>query len=271
MVRYVHPIERLRYVARCSGAPQELMVRETAAALVAFADDPSGLVTACRRIVSRQLTSGPMWWLCSRLLTAADPLAEARAVVDEIDSDPTSRRLADELGQDATVLVLDASPQIARALARRGDLGVLVVDVFADGDTATNQLRAVGMDAEDVPLSGLAAAVLTADIVLIEATVLGPTGLIGVAGSHAASSVANQAGIPVWAVGGRGRVVPPAAWEAIISRFDTLGVPWERAEERVPLDLFGRIVGPDGPAPAIEAVEVTDCPVAPELFKADIT
>ena len=32
----MHPIERLRYVARASGADQELLVRETAHALGAF-------------------------------------------------------------------------------------------------------------------------------------------------------------------------------------------------------------------------------------------
>ena len=36
----VHPIERLRYVARASGADQSVLVRETAQALAAFRDDP---------------------------------------------------------------------------------------------------------------------------------------------------------------------------------------------------------------------------------------
>ena len=73
----MHPIERLRYVARASGADQAVLVRETAGALAAFADDPAGLVTACRRIVSRHPGSGPLWWLCSRVLTATEPMREA--------------------------------------------------------------------------------------------------------------------------------------------------------------------------------------------------
>ena len=44
----MHPIERLRYVARSSGAPQAVLVRETASALGSLAFDPAGLVTACR-------------------------------------------------------------------------------------------------------------------------------------------------------------------------------------------------------------------------------
>ena len=54
----MHPIERLRYVARASGAPQGVLVQETATALASFGSDPQGLVTACRRIVWRQPTSG---------------------------------------------------------------------------------------------------------------------------------------------------------------------------------------------------------------------
>ena len=48
----MHPIERLRYVARASGASQRAIVQETASALASFGSDPQGLVTACRRIVS---------------------------------------------------------------------------------------------------------------------------------------------------------------------------------------------------------------------------
>ena len=45
----VHPIERLRYVARTTGVDQRLAVQETAAGLSSFAADPHALVTACRR------------------------------------------------------------------------------------------------------------------------------------------------------------------------------------------------------------------------------
>ena len=106
-------------MARSSGAPQELLVRETAAALASFANDPSGLVTACRRIVSRQLTAGSLWWLCSRMLCAADPFAEARLAVDEIEDDPTPRRLATELADGATAVVV---------VGDRGPVAVEVVD-----------------------------------------------------------------------------------------------------------------------------------------------
>ncbi len=61
----MHPIERLRYVARASGGDQRMLVRETAGALRGLGFDPAGLVVACRRIVERHPNSGPMWWLCA--------------------------------------------------------------------------------------------------------------------------------------------------------------------------------------------------------------
>src|SRR3954468_18418298 len=85
----VHPIERLRYVARARGADAESLVRETAGALRGLGLDPSGLVVACRRIVERHPPPGPLWGLWGRMLTSAEPLAAARAGVAEIESDGT--------------------------------------------------------------------------------------------------------------------------------------------------------------------------------------
>ncbi|MBA2626082.1 MAG: hypothetical protein H0U89_10820, partial [Acidimicrobiia bacterium] len=86
----MHPIERLRYVARAGSAEQRELVSEAATALGGLGDDGPGLVLSCKRLVERQPTSGPMWWLCARLLRAADPRGEAWRCVGEIDGDPTA-------------------------------------------------------------------------------------------------------------------------------------------------------------------------------------
>src|SRR5207302_8864404 len=99
----MHPIERLRYVARSSGASQEVLVRETAGALAALGFDPPGLVTACRRILDRHPMSAPLWWLSARVLTANDPMGEAWLAADEITADRTGEQLAWELPDEATV------------------------------------------------------------------------------------------------------------------------------------------------------------------------
>ena len=98
----MHPIERLRYVARSTGAPQEVLVRETAGALASLGFDPPGLVTACRRILDRHPLSGPLWWLSARVLTAHDPMDEAWRAADEIGADDTAGVLAYDLPDDAT-------------------------------------------------------------------------------------------------------------------------------------------------------------------------
>jgi translation initiation factor 2B subunit (eIF-2B alpha/beta/delta family) len=267
----VHPIERLRYVARSSGAPQELMVRETATALGSFADDPSGLVTACRRIVSRQITSGSLWWLCSRMLCAADPIAEARAAVIEIEDDPTPRQLAAALPDGVEVTVIGWSPQVASALGRRGDVTTVVVDTTGEASSFVSHLVHRDIEAYDVVPSGLGAAVAATGLVVLDAGAVGPDAFVAASGSRAAAAVARHAGIPVWLVAGVGRLLPGRVWESLTSRLDEIADPWELEDEIVPLDLVDRVIGPAGPESVAEALARTDCPIAPELFKPDIT
>ena len=102
----MHPIERLRYVARASGVDQSLLVQETASALGAFGADPAGMVTACRRVVGRHPAAGALWWLCGRVLTANDPMPEAWRAADEIDADRTAAELSFALPEDASVCLL---------------------------------------------------------------------------------------------------------------------------------------------------------------------
>ena len=156
-------------------------MRESAAALTAFRDDPSGLVTACRRIVSRQLTCGSLWWLCSRMLCAADPHVEARTAVAEIEDDTTPRRLAAALPDDATVLVLGWQTQVASGVGRRGDVEVLVVDTLGEGASFVRHLESRDVEAVDVPLSGLGTAASMADLVVLEASAVGPDAVLATA------------------------------------------------------------------------------------------
>jgi hypothetical protein len=264
----VHPIERLRYVARASGADQALLVDETARALGAFTSDPTGLVTACRRIVDRHPTSAPLWWLCARVLTAPDPNREAWAAVDEIARDPTPIELAHSLPDGGTVCVVGWPEQIGEALPRRGDVVVLAVDALGEGSGLVRRLMAVGMDALDVPTPGLGAAVAESDLVLIEALALGPGALLALSGSRAAAAVARHAGVPVWAVAGAGRILPERMWSALTGRLAARGrEPWDLDEEIVPLDLVDCVAGPTGPVPPAAALLRTDCPIAPELLK----
>jgi hypothetical protein len=261
----VHPIERLRYVARASGADQGPLVREAAQALGHFRADPQGLVTACRSVIARQPASGALWWLCGRALCADDPMAEAWRVADELDGDPTARELAHALPDIATVCVLGWPEIVGEALVRRGDAEVLVVDTYSEGSGLVRRLLHSDTDAVDIPLSGLGAAVATSQLLLLEASVVGPDGFVGVAGSHAAAAVAHHAEVPVWLVAGVGRLVPTRVWESLVRRLDRAD-PWENDDDIVPLDLVDRIAGPRGVLPTIDALRSIDCPIAPELL-----
>jgi len=263
----MHPIERLRYVARSSGAPAELLVRETAGALAALGFDPPGLVTACRRILDRHPVSGPLWWLAARVLTASDPNDEAWRAADDMTADATADHLVHALPDDATVCVLGWPDVIGETLPRRGDLEVLVVDALGEGTGFARRLLDADMDVIDVPVSGLGAAVADSGLVLLEASAIGPDGFVGVAGSRAAAAVAAHDGTPVWLVGGVGRQLPQRMWDALVSRLDTMGDPWELDDEVVPLDLVELIAGPCGNAPVAQAIRNVDCPIAPELFR----
>jgi hypothetical protein len=265
----MHPIERLRYVARATGYPQSAVVGEAARALASFTSDPQGMVTACRRLVSRQPGSAPLVWLCARVLTAGDARTEIRDALEALEGDRTGVELAHAIPEDATVVVLGWPELAAEALPRRGDLEVMVVDTLSEGSGLVRRLLQADVDAVDVPLAGLGAAVAEADLVVLEASVVAPREFLGVSGSRAAAAVARHAGVPVWLVAGVGRLLPERMWSPIRDR--VIGdEAWDADDEAVPLDLVDRVVGPSGVQEVPDALRRTDCPVTPELFKGDV-
>lgn len=264
----MHPIERLRHVARATGADPAVLAREAAGALVSFRGDPAGLVTACRRLLDRHIEVGPLWWLAARVLVADDPSAEAWASAQALDEDTTARQLAADLPADTTVVVLGWPDVAASGLGRRGDIEVLVVDAGGYGRSFSSRLQALDVPAVEVPEGGLGPAVAEAGLVLLEATALGPDGLVAPTGSYAAAALARHVGIPVWAVAGVGRVLPGRLWEALTARLaDGRDESWDRAVEVVPGDVVDVVVGPEATVPFAEAFRRADCPVTPELLK----
>ena len=113
----MHPIERLRYVARASGVPQSVLVREAAGALASFSREPQGLVTACRRMLARQPGSGPLLWLAARVLSSTDHIGELRRCIDALDDDPTALELRHGFPDGATVAFL-GWPDVAATAVR---------------------------------------------------------------------------------------------------------------------------------------------------------
>jgi hypothetical protein len=265
----MHPIERLRYVARVDGADPGLVASEAASALgEVAASDLGGLVTGCRRLIDRHPTNGALWWLSARLLTAPEPTDAAREAAAGLLHDPTPRRLATALPDDTSVLAVGWPDAVAETLRRRGDLEVLLVDSGGDGSSLARRLQADGAAVSVVPDAGVASAATVAGIVVVEALAAGPSGLLAAPGSHAAAAVAHQMGVPVWAVTGVGRVLPEGLWAALLARFDDTGLePWDRAVELVPATLIDAVVGPEGRRDVADGLTDATCPTAPELLR----
>lgn len=262
----MHPIERLRYVARATGAPPDDVFREACAALAGFSREPESLVTACRRLIDRHAANGPIWWLCARTLVAADPGDEAWRCLDDVVADPTLAELAHALPEDGRLTVLGWPERLAAPLARRGDLQVRVVDVEGDGPGFVRLLERSDVGAVDVAVTGLAAAAATADLVLIETFAVGPEVALTAPGSWAAAAVARAAGVPVWAVAGAGRLVPASMWPALSGRLaGAATAPWDREHDLLPLALVDCLVGPCGPEAVAEGLRRLDTPDAAEL------
>jgi hypothetical protein len=262
----VHPIEHLRHVARSRGADPAVLVREAATALRSMQFDPAGLVVACRRIVERHPTCGPLWWLCAHLLASNDPAATARARVADIERDPTVDRLVDAVA-DAAVVVVAGWPELAAdALFRRGDVSVRVVEAGRDGSALATRLERSEVVADAVPAEAMFAAATTADVVLVEASAVGPNAAVVALGGATLAAAAYCAGTPVWLVAGRGRRLPEAMLEAMLERLAGRGPSWALTEECLPLELVTHVAGPDGIV--LRESLTSECPLTPELLRA---
>lgn len=229
----MHPIERLRFIARVDDAPTALLVAEAAAALQATAADPMELLTACRRLVERRPSAGPLAWLAARMLASVDPCSEARAAVEAIVGDPTARRLAAALEPDAEVAVIG-----------RGEIaGKLALPVSEPDDCS---------------------------LALVESDAVCDLGALCVPGSAAAAALVKSRGVPLWLVAGVGRRLPRSMWEsmrALCSADAAAGRAPHAAPEILPMDLFDSVAGPEGPVPAGQASVEPGCPPVAELFR----
>ena len=263
----MHPIERLRYVARAGGLDLVELVQDAALALAGFSDDPAALVTACRSLVDRHPAAGPIWWLAARVLVAADPASEAWQVVEELEADDTARSVARHVPDGARTLVVGWPEVVVAGLRRRGDCRLLVVDPEGAWSRSAGDLGRRGLLVEEVPEAGIGPAAADADLVLFEAQAIGDTGVVAVMGARAAAAVAVAAGTPVWAVAPVGRMLPAGLWRVVAQRVGDVAEPWLEPDELVPLDLVSAVVRPGGLLLPADAAAVPDGPFAPELVR----
>ncbi len=245
----MHPIEQLRYVARANGADAGLLVQEAASGLAVFRNDRPALLTGVRRLLTRQPTIGPLWSMGARLVAANDVVSESRQIIEEIRNDPTAKELAYALpDQTATSIAIAGWPDtVLRALQRRGDIQVLVLDIEGQGPAVVRRLENQDVEAEDLDPARVAGAVEDADLVLIEAAVAGPSAAVVEIGNVGLAATAKALSKPVWLVCSRGRALPELFWQEIVVRIGNTGLPpWLSPHEILSYGLVDRFVTDDG-------------------------
>jgi hypothetical protein len=261
----MHPIERLRYVARAGGVDQTLLAVETANALSSLRGEPAELVNACRRIVHHHPYAGAVWTLVTHVLISSDPLETARSFVELLGEDLTSKQVASSLPENA-ILSLIGWPDIEGSkLYERPDISVRVLDAYGEGSGYARNLMSQGVQVTELPLTSIGQACATSDVVLVEAAAAGPDGIVTASSGLAAASTANFFGVDVWVVVGEGRALPGPIFELVKKRLCNEDV-LQAEEEFMPLSLADAIVGPKGLIAAGLPMRA-DCPIASELLR----
>ncbi len=244
-----------------------MLAGEAASAIAAFADDPGAVLTASRRLLTRQPDVGLLWWLSGRLAHATDVRAEARAVIGELREDRTARELAAALPDEGTVLIVGWPDVIGEALPRRGDLEVLIVDGDGRGQGLARRLERSDVYAEVIDPIQMGAGVEMADVVLLEASAVGERSVVTEAGGLVAAATARLTLTPLWVVAGVGRVLPEGYVQAMVERSLDTELPFLRSYDVLGAAAVDRIVRPDGPHVAADAWPAPDAPFAPELLR----
>ena len=262
----MHPIERLRYVARSDGAGAAILVRETALALCDMAFDPQSLVLACRRIVERHPTTAQLWWLCAHVLTAADSFERARELALVVERDDTPGHLDDSLPDAAAVVIVGWPFTTVKCLVQRGDATMLVVDSHGEGEALVERLHDADIAAELVPFECLAAAIAQCDIVVVEALAAGPASALAVGGSRGVVETARAHGKPTWLVTGAGTRLPSVLWEGMCAALQ-LDTDWQAGLDVIDVARFTRVIGPSGASDDTTVAFTPECPTTSELLR----
>jgi hypothetical protein len=247
------PFERLRALARYAGDDRGLVL-EAAECLADFADDPTQLVTVCRRLLAHHPSNGGLWWLCAHVLAAADPATGAREAARSLERDRTANRLASLLPfpHDDAVAVLGWPDATAAALTERPDLDVVVVR------PRHQRLRPAERRVRVVDEVEVVAA--TPSHLLVEVLASSPgTAVVPDGAEDLHASLGHAA---LWLVVPAGRLLPARLFDALSAQLGD-----EPDVERLAVGRADQIAGPFGLEAPGRLDRRVDCPVAPELLR----
>jgi hypothetical protein len=258
----VTPAERLRAVTRRS-LDDESLAAEAADALAGFASEPASLVVACRRVLAHHRAHAQLWWVCARILAAADPAAAAHEAVRLLESDRTGDRLGATLpllDEGEVVAVVGWPPAVDEAMIERFDLDVVALRV--DGLDPMRALRRRRTDHAVRVLDPWDPTLEHVARLLVPATAIGPEEALVPFGTADAMAVLRDATAETWLVGGVGRVLPARLYAMVAG-----GVTEDDDVEMIRLERFDRLAGPRGVERPSDAAARVDCPTVPELLR----
>jgi hypothetical protein len=262
----VQPFERLRYLARWSDEDDAALVSEAADCLAGFADDPAGLVVACRRLLSYHSSSGALWWLCARVLTAPDAADAAWQAWSLVSEDQTAERLASLLPfpHDEPIAVLGWPDLAGAALAERPDLHALSVRRRSGGDHL--RIRLARREPPVRVVSEVEVAAFGPSHLLVEATAASPTCAVVPEDAPDLLATLASGGTRVWLVAGVGRVLPERLFVSVRHELERAD-PDRAGHAFIDMARFERVAGPTGLDVPDALARRVDAPVAPELLR----
>ncbi len=233
----MHPIERLRAVARAREVDQSLLAAEAAAVLGSFGGDLPGLLTSCRRLLDRHPSAGALWWASARLLAAGDVWAESRSIREDLGGESAATSLSLDLPDGAVVAVV---PDVAGG----SDLAY-ELNSWRDDLVVAHDPGALHLDRDEPRF------------LLVEAGAAGPDRFLAPPGTADEIAAARDAGVPVWLVVDVGRRLPARLFEVVVQRASAPSRGVDPVEV-VAVAEVERVVEP----------RRIDCVVPPELLRA---
>jgi hypothetical protein len=162
------------------------------------------------------------------------------------------------------------SSTLTEALARRGDVRVLALDVGHTASGFVRRLERHDVDYEPVDAGAAGAVVRDADLVLVDALATDGVRVVAPLGSSTIAAAAAAWDTEVWLVAGVGRRLPPQILDVMeqrLAEFREYTELWDLDVEVLPARLITHVVGPLGRLPMGPPAIVPECGVASELLR----
>lgn len=252
------PFERLRAIARYTGDDSELVL-EAADCLADFGTDPQ-LLTVCRRLLAHHPASGPLWWLCARVVAGTSTRDAADDAARRLRSDRTAPRLASALPfpHDQPIAVLGWPELTGAALRERSDLDI--VSVRGEGTR-----RAAHPSRANAPVRVIdqtEAMALEPSHLLVEVLATSPSRALVPAGTN--DILWSLGSARLWLVAGVGRLLPERLFAVARAEVERAQDPPAEVLDTARAEYVAGPAGLEGPDRLASRV---DCPVTPELLR----